>query len=195
MNLLIKMIKLVTFLGNPGTEYQKTRHNLGWLLAEESSIIENSNWQKKFKGVFSQQKINGDTVYFLKPHTYMNKSGESVQAINKFYKIEPTQALVVHDEIELNFGQIDFKKGGGVAGHNGLRSVAVSLGTRDFYRLRLGVSRPAHGNVSAYVLAKFSQDEWAMLPQYLEKAAQALEYCLWEGFESAEKKYRKKVLI
>ena len=189
------MIKLVTFLGNHGVQYEQTRHNIGWKIASESSFLYGLDWQQKFKGVYTWKMINRDKVFFLKPQTYMNNSGESVQALLRFFKIDPQDLLVVHDDIELDFGQIGFKKGGGLAGHNGLRSIASTLGRQDFYRFRLGVSRPTLGDISSYVLGKFSPDEREALPLYLQKASTALEYCLCENIESAEKKYKKVTLI
>jgi len=174
-------IKIVTFLGNPGNEYARTRHNVGWIVADEFSPLTGANWQKKFKGLFCQASISGKKFYFLKPQTFMNLSGESVQAAMQFFKIKPEELLVVHDEIELDFGVIGFKKGGGLGGHNGLRSIEKQIGTRDFYRFRIGVSRPAHGNVASYVLSKFSPEEQEWLPVLLEKSASLLEKCLGEG--------------
>ena len=188
------MIKLITFLGNPGKQYEQTRHNVGWMVADEMSLISEFDWQKKFKGRFCQKNIGGNKVYFLKPETFMNKSGESVRSIMQFFKIDPVELLVVHDEIEMDFGYVGFKKGGGLAGHNGLRSISNLLGTRDFYRYRIGVSRPPHGNVSSYVLSKFSSDEQIVLVDYLSKAADLLELCFNDGFESVVGKHVKEKL-
>ena len=185
------MIKLVTFLGNPGNEYTSTRHNVGWMVADEFAPLTGANWQKKFKGVFCQTSISGQKIYFLKPQTFMNLSGESVQAAMQFFKIKQEELLVVHDEIELDFGVIGLKKGGGLGGHNGLRSIEKQIGTRDFYRLRIGVSRPTHGNVASYVLSKFSSDEQEWLPALLEKSASLLEDCLREGIDGCVKKFAK----
>jgi PTH1 family peptidyl-tRNA hydrolase len=188
------MIKLVTFLGNPGAEYAQTRHNIGWMLAEQGNF-RSLNWQKKFKGVFAQAVFWGEKTVFLKPETFMNLSGESVVACSQFFKIKPEEILVVHDELEFDFGRAGFKKGGGLAGHNGLRSIAKQLGTPDFHRFRLGISRPPHGNVSAWVLSKFSGSEQIVLPIFLEKAAQLLQEALESGIDVAEKKYIKETLV
>ena len=189
------MIRLITFLGNPGSQYEQTRHNIGWKIADALLPISNIQWQNKFKGLYGQKNINREKLYLLKPQTFMNKSGESVQALMHFFKLSPQELLVVHDDIELDFGFVEFKKGGGLAGHNGLRSIASVLGTRDFYRFRVGVSRPHHENVSSYVLSKFSLDEQIVLPILLEKAADALEYCISEGIESALKSYKKERVV
>ncbi len=189
------MIKLVTFLGNPGSQYQQTRHNVGWQIADNFSQLEYVQWQNKFKGLYVQKNISGDKVTFLKPQTYMNKSGESVQALMHFFKITSQELLVVHDDIELDFSVVGFKKGGGLAGHNGLRSIADILKTKDFYRFRFGVSRPIHGNVSSFVLSKFSADEQIVLSVVLKKAAEMLEYAIQKGIESALKNYQKVKLV
>lgn len=183
------MIKLVTFLGNPGNEYARTRHNIGWLVADKFSPLVGTNWQKKFKGSLSQATISGQKIHFLKPQTFMNLSGESVQAAMQFFKIKSDELLVVHDDIELVFGVIGFKKGGGLGGHNGLRSIEKQIGTRDFCRFRIGVSRPSHGSVASYVLSKFSTEEQEWLPVLLEKSASLLERSLGEGIDDYVKRF------
>jgi len=189
------MIKLVTFLGNPGNQYEQTRHNIGWQIANNLSSLEYIQWQNKFKGLYTQANFGKEKITFLKPQTFMNKSGESVQAILHFFKLTPQELLVVHDDIELDFGFVGFKKSGGLAGHNGLRSIADILKTKDFYRFRFGVSRPTHGNVSSFVLSKFSADEQVVLSVILEKAAEMLEFCFREGIETALQKYEKIKLV
>jgi PTH1 family peptidyl-tRNA hydrolase len=175
-----EMIRLAVFLGNPGREYERTRHNLAWLTADALSFTPDLVWQKKFKGETAQHRTAAGIVYLLKPATFMNVSGESVLPAARFYKIAPEELLVVHDDIELPFGEAAFRKGGGLAGHNGLRSISKVLGTPEFYRFRLGVSRPARGSVSAHVLGRFSPEEEISLPPYLEAAAKFLERALTE---------------
>ncbi len=189
------MIKLIAALGNPGQKYAFTRHNIAWQLLEHLSFFNGLSWQTKFKGEYATYSINGANVYFLKPQTFMNLSGESVQPLANFFKLKFDEILVIHDDIELNFGVIGFKTGGGLAGHNGLRSVANSIGTRDFKRMRLGISRPTHGTVEAYVLSSFSDDEKTSLPIYLAKAAQFLEHSLNEDFDLMEKRYKKEMVL
>ena len=188
------MIKLIVALGNPEQKYVFTRHNIAWQLLEHLSFFDSLSWQAKFKGEYTTHSIGGEKIFFLKPQTYMNKSGESVQPLAHFFKIKFDEILVIHDDIELEFGVVGFKTGGGLAGHSGLRSVANLLGTRDFKRMRLGISRPTHGKVEAYVLSNFSDDEKIVLPTYLSKAAQLLEQCLIENFDLVEKKYKKEML-
>jgi len=169
------MIKLIVLLGNHGREYAETRHNIAWMMFDYSSIENSLNWQKKFKGEYAATSNKRGKLYILKPYTFMNKSGESVLAISQFFKIDPKEILVVHDDLETAFGTFSFKTGGGLAGHNGLKSIAAQLGTNSFNRLKLGISRPKFGSVSSYVLGKFSSDEQAVLPVYLEKMAQELD--------------------
>src|SRR5690554_71944 len=135
------MIKLVVGVGNPGAEYELTRHNIAWILFEFLPQLENAVWKSKFKGQYADVSQQGEKVYFLKPETYMNLSGESVGPLCSFFKIRPEEVLVVHDEVDLPFGRIQFKKGGGFAGHNGLKPIAQHLGTPDFYRMRMGIGR------------------------------------------------------
>jgi len=189
------MIKLVVALGNPGQKYAFTRHSIAWQLLEHLSFCNSLSWQTKFKGEYSTHAIGGEEILFLKPQTYMNNSGESVQPLAHFFKIRFDEILLIHDDIELDFGVIGFKSGGGLAGHNGLRSVANLLGTRDFKRMRLGISRPLHGKVEAYVLSNFSDDEKIVLPTYLSKAANLLEQCLNEDFNTIESKFKKENLL
>jgi peptidyl-tRNA hydrolase, PTH1 family len=189
------MITMIAFLGNIGKQYTNTRHNLPWMLVQELSFFSRLLWKKKFKGEFAGLSVNQHNRYFIKPHTYMNKSGESIQAAMDFFKIHVDGLLVVHDDTELDFARIEFKSGGGLAGHNGLRSLTQSLGTRDFKRLRLGIGSPRKGTLSSFVLGAFTPEESIVLPRYLTAAARALEECLFPGFSRVEKIYKKKRLI
>ncbi len=185
------MIKLVSFLGNYGREYEKTRHNVAWQFEESLFFKDKLSWQKKFKGNFCAvsleelakwcsdegvlSKKDGSPVhipedaprqiYFLKPETYMNLSGESIIELSNFYKIKPEEILVVHDELELPFGTVSLKWSGGLGGHNGLRSVKSVFGTQDFWRLRFGLTKPAGKDIADYVLSPFSEDERISLSQ------------------------------
>ena len=185
------MIKLIAFLGNYGAEYEKNRHNAAWIFASQLPFYEKLVWQKKFKGEyavaetsllaewFSETKIHAkkdgsapivpdgasDKIYFLKPYTYMNLSGESLGEISRFFKILPEQILVVHDELELPLGTVSLKWSGGLGGHNGLRSIKSVFGTADFWRLRIGLTKPADKNIADYVLSNFTEDEQIVLAQ------------------------------
>lgn len=189
------MIKLIVALGNPEEKYAFTRHNIAWQLLPYLSFFHELSWQEKFKGKYATHSIQNQKLIFLAPQTYMNKSGESVQPLMNFFKLDTEDILIIHDDIELEFGIVGCKKGGGLAGHNGLRSIASSLGASDFNRFRMGISRPIHGKVDSHVLGKFSEDEQIALPIYLKKAALLLEQCLIEEFETCERKFQKEKLI
>jgi PTH1 family peptidyl-tRNA hydrolase len=167
-------IAAVIFLGNPGAEYERTRHNAGRLLAGGFSV----SLRKKFKGLFSPVPLElGDlakSVFFLLPETYMNLSGESAAALLSFYNLKPEECLVVHDEIELPLGTIALKWSGGLGGHNGLRSLKTHLGTADFWRLRIGVGRPPHDDIAGWVLSPFSRSEDETLQYALSQAKDLL---------------------
>lgn len=157
------MIKLVVFLGNPGKEYENTRHNAGFLLSDR--IYSSLSWQGKFHSLFSQS----GGVKILKPVTFMNNSGTAVSECTSFFKIKPEEVLVVHDDLELPLGKARLQKGGGLQGHNGLRSIKERLGSGDFKRLRIGIGRPVHGDVRLYVTSPFGRDEAIALEQLFSK--------------------------
>ena len=150
------------------------------------------NWKNKFKGQYSFISLHSKKLYFLKPLTYMNLSGESVILTMDFFKIQAEELLIIHDELELPFGFISLKNGGGLGGHNGLRYIESSIGTRDFKRMRLGISKPSHSNITPYVLSDFSTEEKISLPSFLEKSAEIVSKTLEsEDFDNMIKKYRK----
>ena len=167
--------KLIILLGNPGSRYEKTRHNAPWLCLKELPGAAALQWKEKFNSHWCDYGPPGRTVKLLKPETFMNNSGEAVRKASDFFRIGPDNILVVHDELELPFGTVQFRKGGGLGGHNGLRSIKQHLGTGDFYRFRLGISRPPHGDVSRWVLSPFSGEESALLPVYWERSARLLD--------------------
>ncbi|MFP3043894.1 aminoacyl-tRNA hydrolase [Treponema primitia] len=192
------MIELIAFLGNPGQEYANNRHNAGRLLADILPFAGSLNWQKKYKGLYAgldRAALGGEgpaRFHFLMPETYMNLSGESVQAAAAFFKITPERILVVHDELEIPLGTASFKFSGGLGGHNGLRSMKACFGTPDFWRLRIGIGRPNHDNISGWVLSDFSAAEKPVLDQVLEAAAAALVRALLEGPEKLLPEWNKK---
>jgi len=168
------MIKMIVFLGNPGQQYKNTRHNAGWMCCDLISDIKYENWQSKFKGSWLSYGNGDKKIIFLKPETFMNKSGESVSAAAAFFKIYPEEILVVHDDLEQKYGVISFRTGGGLAGHNGLKSISSHLGTKEFHRFRIGIGRPVHGSVSSWVTGRFSKEEEIHLPLILEKSASVI---------------------
>ena len=181
------MIKLVAFLGNYGKEYEKTRHNVSWYFEDSLPFANRLSWQNKFKGEIASftpaelsqwacdtkicSKKDGSPVlvpdeapshiYFLKPLTYMNLSGDSIIEVANFYKIQPSEIMVVHDELELAPGFVSLKWSGGLGGHNGLRSTKSVLNTPDFWRLRFGIGRPDNPNIGIadYVLSRFTDEQ------------------------------------
>ena len=156
------MIKLIVGLGNPGRQYEKNRHNAGFLFLDQLVDSAGSDWsnESKFHGLIASCSFGGHSVTLLKPQTFMNRSGLSVSAVSRYYKIETESILVVHDELDLIAGTVKIKKGGGHAGHNGLRDIGASLGSNDFYRIRLGVGRPRAGKpVADYVLSDPSKED------------------------------------
>ncbi|MGB4056734.1 MAG: aminoacyl-tRNA hydrolase [Alphaproteobacteria bacterium] len=177
-------IWLFVGLGNPGVKYAGNRHNIGFMVADRiADDFGFPGWRAKFQGRFAEGNLDGKKVILLKPETYMNNSGQSATAAAKFYKIAPDRIFVFHDEIDLAPGKIRVKKGGGNAGHNGLRSIQDHLGTPDFWRVRLGVGRPVHGEVHDYVLSDFAKQDKEGLDLFL---ASTSKYCglLLEGRDS-----------
>ncbi len=184
--------KLIVGLGNPGSEYSQTRHNIGFMAMDFLEKKYSLSWKEKFKGLYSQISVGDEKIYFLKPQTYMNLSGESVSGLCAFFKIGVSDILVIYDEIELPFGTLVFKKGGGLAGHNGLKSIVAQMGSQDFLRLRMGVGRPVHGDVASYVLSKFTSEERVILSNFLEGASGAVTTFIGSGFEKAASEYSRK---
>jgi len=160
------MIKLIVGLGNPGQQYEKTRHNAGFLFLDSLAKEFGGSWsnQVRFQGLLAECSVSGDKVMLLKPDTFMNRSGQSVGKIARYYKLHPEEILVVHDELDFNPGVLKLKKDGGHAGHNGLRDIIAHLGSKEFYRLRVGIGRPPAGKVVAdFVLSTPSRLECEMM--------------------------------
>jgi len=183
------MIKMVVFTGNPGREYEKTRHNIGWMVLDAFTESSSFNWKKKFNGQWTDFYAGTNKIIFLKPETFMNNTGKSVQAAAHFFKIKPEGILILHDDLELDFEKVVLKKGGGTGGHNGLRSMNQHLDTNEYYRLRLGIGRPVHGSVNSHVLGRFSPDEEISLHAFVEKAASRLEDIFSLSMDTALSKY------
>lgn len=159
-------MRLIVGLGNPGMSYQMNRHNIGFMVADLIQEEEHfSEWTEKFKGLYTKK----DNIILLKPQTYMNLSGQSVQACATFFKITLENLWVVHDDIELSLGDVQTKTGGSAKGHNGLRSIDQCLG-QDYHRIRCGIGRPIHGEVAEHVLSNFSKNEIAGLASTLKTA-------------------------
>ena len=181
---------LVVGLGNPGREYAGNRHNVGHMVVDELARRYGGSWRGKFSGQLTDVRIDEHRVGLLKPETYMNESGRSVQAAAAFYKLEPDAILVVHDESDLETGRLQARMGGGLAGHNGLRSVSKQLGTPDFLRLRVGVGRPDRGDprpLADYVLSDFEPHDDA--EAIVARAADAVESLDAVGLEATQRQF------
>jgi len=179
---------LVVGLGNPGREHARNRHNVGHLVADELARRHGGSWKSKFSGQLAEIRLDGHKVALLKPETYMNESGRAVSGATRFYKLEPGEVLVVHDEGDFELGRLELKVGGGLAGHNGLRSIAQHLKTPDFLRLRIGVGRPERGDprpLADYVLSNFEPHDDA--ETLVARAADAVEQLDADGLEQAQR--------
>jgi peptidyl-tRNA hydrolase, PTH1 family len=184
---------LVVGLGNPGREYATTRHNVGFMVADELARRHGGSWRSKFSGELADVRLDGARLALLKPQTYMNESGRSVAAAAKFYKVEPEFLLAVHDEVDLDLGRMQARLGGGLAGHNGLRSLASALRTPEFLRLRIGVGRPERGDprpVSDWVLSPFEPD--VDVGGVVARAADAVETLVRDGLEEAQQRFNER---
>ena len=165
--------KLIVGLGNPGKEYEATRHNAGFWWVDELARLHNANFKTdgKFHGLIAKANMHGNEVHLLKPQTFMNVSGRSVGAVAQFYKIEPAQILVVHDELDLPPGSAKLKLGGGHGGHNGLKDIIAHLGTKDFWRLRVGIGHPGdRAEVVNYVLNAPCKEEQVLIDEAMQHA-------------------------
>ena len=162
---------MTVFLGNPGRQYEQTRHNMARMLLNALLSPEEIIWREKFHGYIADWFTEECRCRLLQSGTFMNQSGKSTAAAAAFHKVKAEELLVVHDDLEIPFGTYAWREGGGLGGHNGLRSIREQLGTADFMRFRLGIGRPKHGSVHSWVLGRFSPDEEAVLPLILNAAA------------------------
>jgi len=181
---------LVVGLGNPGREYERTRHNAGWLVVDELARRHDGSWRSKFSGSLAEVRLGERRLALLKPETYMNESGRSVAAAARYFKVPAESILVVHDDVDLEPGRLQARRGGGLAGHNGLRSLAQDLGTQDFLRLRIGVGRPGRGDprpVADWVLSPFAPDE--DVEALVARGADAVETIAAEGLDAAQARF------
>jgi peptidyl-tRNA hydrolase, PTH1 family len=181
---------LVAGLGNPGREHAATRHNVGWMVVDELARRHDGSWRSKFSGQLAEVRVDGARVALLKPETYMNESGRSIAAAARFFKTPGSAVLVVHDDVDLDEGRLQVRRGGGLAGHNGLRSIAQALGSQDFLRLRIGVGRPSRGDrrsVADFVLSQFEPE--ADVEALRARSADAVETVVREGLEAAQQRF------
>jgi peptidyl-tRNA hydrolase, PTH1 family len=177
-------MKLIVGLGNPGKQYEKTRHNVGFDTIDELSRLFNINVdQLKFKGVYGIGFVGTEKVLLLKPLTYMNLSGESIRAIMDFYDIDTEDLVVIYDDLDIPVGKLRLRQKGSAGGHNGIKSTIAHIGTQEFNRIRIGVDRPQNGmSVSNYVLSRFTSEEQPIIDEVIKKSASACESWLSKPF-------------
>ena len=207
--------RAIAGLGNPGDKYAQTRHNIGFMLADlvvqgAADCIKNpSGWKDKFGGLVSEAVAGDRKVLVIKPMSFMNRSGLPTGEAMQFYRIQADELIVIHDDIDLPFGVVRMKSGGGDGGHNGIKSIASSLGTKDFVRLRLGVGRPPQvskpgdpllqvsgpgmagerPDIASWVLGRFSVSERESLPSFLQKGLEALQVLIEQGLSVAQRQF------
>lgn len=180
-------MKLIVGLGNPGKEYDNTRHNIGFMVVDK--YLNNNDWKKKFDGLYQIINISGEKVMFLKPQTYMNLSGSSVQKAAKFYDININDILVIHDDMDLSFDNYKLKINSSSGGHNGIKSIISSLSSESFCRLKIGISHDKNGDTINYVLGKFSKEELEHINNKMETYFDIIESFVKEGLEKTMNRY------
>ena len=184
---------IVAGLGNPGPTYQWTRHNAGFLFLDRLAQLTNISISKKtFSGLCGEWTFAGHRLILLKPQTFMNLSGKSIMQALQFHKLPISNLIVIHDELDLPFGAVRFKLGGGHGGHNGLRSIMENLGKGDFIRLRIGIGKSPHGDTTDHVLGKIPPDQMELLSRVLDGGMEMLEVMLKEGLPKSMSLYNNK---
>lgn len=181
---------LIVGLGNPGKQYQMTRHNIGFLCVDywlKSLSGSQPDYREEHKALTKKLKLEGEEILVAKPQTFMNLSGQSVQSLLNFYKIPKEKMLVIHDDIDQPFGSLRFQKNRGHGGQNGVRNISELLGTMDYSRLKMGVGRPEHPgfDIADYVLSGFQKEEGTQLSMVFEKACDGIECFIAKGFDRA----------
>lgn len=180
-------MKLIVGLGNPGKEYENTRHNIGFMVVDY--YIQNNTWQKKFDGEYQIINYGNEKVMFLKPFTYMNNSGLSVVKASKYYDIVPNDILVIQDDMDIEFGKHKLKKNSSAGGHNGIKSIISALNTDSFARLKIGISHDKNKDTINYVLGKFSKEEMNVLNENYKIYNEIIEFFIYNGLEKTMNKY------
>ena len=189
-------MKLLVGLGNPGEKYLLTRHNVGFMLAEEVARRSGVSLKKKgYQGLYGVGRVAGQETTILLPQTFMNLSGASVNAAYQSLGVSPGDLIVAHDDLDMPFGALRIRPEGGHGGHNGIRSICSVLGTGEFVRIKIGVGRPTQGDVTSHVLGRFSADERAVLSTLLERVADATEEIVRNGVKSAMNLYNSSNLL
>lgn len=184
-------MRWIVGLGNPGAEYEATRHNAGFFVIDELARRWNAgSFQNKCKALVAEARVQGEKVALVKPMTYMNLSGESVRAFMEYFKVKLEDAIVVYDDLDTEVGRIRLRYQGSAGGHNGIKSIIQHTGTQTFNRIRMGISRPRPGQaVVDYVLSHFAKAEAPYVRKMVEEAADAVEFSLAEPFDKAMAKF------
>ena len=167
-------MKLIVGLGNPGKEYEKTRHNVGFMVID--NYLKNESFKQKFNGLYAKKIINDVTVIFLKPTSYMNLSGIVVQKYKKFFKIKNEEILIIHDDLDIELGKSKLKYSSSSGGNNGVKSIIKELGTKDFGQYKIGVSKPKYEDTKNYVLSKFSLKEQEIINKKIDESVRIIDY-------------------
>lgn len=182
-------------LGNPGKRYQGNRHNVGFMVLDALALGAPSSWSKRFSGQWITADVEGESIYLLKPETYMNLSGQAVRRAADYFKVEAEAIWVVHDDVDLPFPTVRVKIGGGHGGHNGLRDIIQHLGTNNFVRIRVGVGRPGEANDTAtHVLSDFSRNEQSTLDDVVTRCLDIIRYAVGRGARKAMNEFNGKAL-
>ena len=178
------MVKMIVGLGNPGSKYENTRHNIGFMVVDKivNEIDINFTEDKNFKALIGSTFLNGEKIYFVKPITFMNNSGLAVKALLTYYNIPIEDLLVIYDDLDMEVGKIRFRQKGSAGGHNGIKSIIAHIGSQEFNRLKIGIGRPAPGmTVINHVLGKFKDDEAILISNALDKVDKAVTFYLQES--------------
>ena len=185
-----RSIRLIVGLGNPGREYEQTRHNIGFLVVRElGRRLHAGAPRRAHRAEILEAPYGGRKLLLAMPQTYMNVSGESVRGLVSYYKLALDELLVVYDDLDLPLGAVRLRPGGSAGGHNGVKSLIASLGTQEFARVRVGIGRPARGDAISYVLGRWTKEEQAALGQVVGDAADAVEGVLEHGLEQAMNRF------
>lgn len=184
---------LLVGLGNPGPRYARHRHNVGFRVAEAwlQSNDPLAGWRDKWDAKLAIATLRHGRCVVLEPQTFMNRSGKSVVAAAGFYRVQPERIIVVHDELDFEFGRIGVKAGGGHGGHNGLRDIVELLGVRDFLRIRVGIGRPARGDATSWVLSDFDAVDEARLDDVVDRAVEAITAIMKDGVDEAQNRFNR----
>ncbi|THB67295.1 MAG: aminoacyl-tRNA hydrolase [Gammaproteobacteria bacterium] len=181
-------IKIIVGLGNPGSKYEPTRHNVGFWTVEQlaDSCGESFSMEARFNAELSRVFLCGKDIRLIKPQTFMNNSGQAIGEVSRYFRVEPEQILVVHDELDIAPGTAKLKKGGGHGGHNGLRDAVAHLNSKDFLRLRIGIGHPGNSKqVTGYVLGNPSKEEYAEIHKSISDSIEAIKIAIEQGLEKA----------